>query len=82
MVMVVVTEIVLVVKRAIFYPLFQLKNRSFMILTASCRWIFFGSPYNNYLARIPKRLRYASHQKTSAGVKFVQNIFRNLLKIL
>jgi len=32
------------------------------------RWIFFGSPYNNYLARIPKRLRYASHQKTSAGV--------------
>ena len=50
-------------------------------LTAGCRWIFFGSPYNNYLARIPKRLRYASHQKTSAGVKFVQNIFRNLCKL-
>jgi len=32
------------------------------------RWIFFGSPYNNYLARIPKRLRFASHQKSSAGV--------------
>ena len=43
----------------------------------SFRWIFFGSPYNNYLARIPKRLRYASHQKTSAGVRFVQNISFN-----
>lgn len=32
------------------------------------RWIYFGSPYNNYLARIPKRLRYTSHQKSSAGV--------------
>ena len=36
----------------------------------SSRWIFFGSPYNNYLARIPKRLRFASHQKSSAGVRF------------
>lgn len=32
------------------------------------RWIYFGSPYTNYLARIPKRLRTASYQKTSAGV--------------
>ena len=32
------------------------------------RWIYFGSPYNHYLARIPKRLRTASYQKTSAGV--------------
>jgi len=32
------------------------------------RWIYFGSPYNNYLARIPKRLRYTSQQKSSAGV--------------
>jgi len=32
------------------------------------RWIYFGSPYTNYLARIPKRLRYTSHQKSSAGV--------------
>jgi len=32
------------------------------------RWIYFGSPYNHYLARIPKRLRTADYQKTSAGV--------------
>jgi len=32
------------------------------------RWIYFGSPYNNYLARIPKRLRFTSQQKSSAGV--------------
>jgi len=32
------------------------------------RWIYFGSPYTNYLARIPKRLRYTSPQKSSAGV--------------
>ena len=39
------------------------------ILSFSCfRWIYFGSPYNHYLARIPKRLRTASYQKTSAGV--------------
>ena len=39
------------------------------LLIVSSRWIFFGSPYNNYLARIPKRLRFASHQKSSAGVR-------------
>ena len=32
------------------------------------RWIYFGSPYTNYLARIPKRLRTTSYQKSSAGV--------------
>lgn len=32
------------------------------------RWIYFGSPYTTYLARIPKRLRYTSPQKSSAGV--------------
>jgi len=32
------------------------------------RWIYLGSPYTPYLARIPKRLRYTSVQKSSAGV--------------
>jgi len=32
------------------------------------RWIYFGSPYTHYLARVPKRLRHANPQKTSAGV--------------
>ena len=32
------------------------------------RWIYFGSPYTQYLARIPKMLRYANTKKSSAGV--------------
>ena len=35
---------------------------------STSRWIYFGSPYTPYLARIPKRLRYTDQQKSSAGV--------------
>ena len=31
------------------------------------RWIYFGSPYNNYLARIPTRLRDVSQADSDAG---------------
>jgi len=32
------------------------------------RWIYFGSPYSNYLGRVPARLRYTTQHKSSAGV--------------
>lgn len=32
------------------------------------RWIYFGSPYTNYLARVPKRLRESTARKSASGV--------------
>lgn len=32
------------------------------------RWIYFGSPYTNYLARVPKRLRDSTLRKSASGV--------------
>ncbi len=33
------------------------------------RWIYFGSPYTNYLARVPVRLREDKSVKSAAGIQ-------------
>ncbi len=37
------------------------------------RWIYFGSPYNNYLARIPTRLRDVSQPEAGGDNHFMDD---------